>query len=147
MPEATTALGLGMDKPDVRFVAHLDLPKNMENHYQETGQAGRDGSAANAWMAYELGDVAQLQRLIERSEAQPRFKRLAAFKLDELPASCEATTCRRARPLNYFGEGVADSACGNCDICHHPIMFGTERSLPKIAFSCIYILCWPAIRY
>ena len=112
---ATIAFGMGIDKPDVRFVAHLDLPKSMEGYYQETGRAGRDGLPADAWMVYGLQDVVQQRRMIDQSEASADYKRGASVKLDALLGLCETTQCRRVRLLDYFGE--AATPCGNCDNC------------------------------
>ncbi|MGH8763067.1 MAG: DNA helicase RecQ, partial [Nitrosospira sp.] len=135
---ATIAFGMGIDKPDVRFVAHLDLPKSVEGYYQETGRAGRDGQAANAWMAYGLGEVVQQRRMIEGSEAQAQFKRIASTKLEALLALCEATTCRRARLLEYFGEAVSNAACGNCDVCLNPPQVWNGTVAAQKALSCAF---------
>jgi ATP-dependent DNA helicase RecQ len=132
---ATIAFGMGIDKPDVRFVAHLDLPKSMEGYYQETGRAGRDGLPADAWMIYGLGDVVQQRWMIDQSEASEEYKRIFTAKLDAILGLCEAADCRRVRLLDYFGE--ASQPCGNCDNCLTPPEEWDGTEAARKLMSCI----------
>ncbi len=134
---ATIAFGMGIDKPDVRFVAHVDLPKSMEGYYQETGRAGRDGEAAEAWLCYGLGDVVLLKQMIEQSEAGEERKRLERRKLDQLLGYCESTQCRRQVLLAGFGETYPHD-CGNCDNCLSPAETWDATEAAQKALSCVY---------
>ena len=134
---ATIAFGMGIDKPDVRFGAHRDLPKSVEAYYQETGRAGRDGEPAEAWMVYGLQDVVRLRQMLDASSADEEHKRIERHKLDALLGWCEATTCRRLPLLAYFGE-QRDAPCGNCDNClEPPRTFDATEDARKL-LSCIY---------
>ncbi|OQY51083.1 MAG: DNA helicase RecQ [Candidatus Parabeggiatoa sp. nov. 2] len=134
---ATIAFGMGIDKPNVRFVAHLDLPKSLEAYYQETGRAGRDGLPANAWMAYGLQDVVMLQKWLDRSEADEQHKRIERHKLESILGYCEMTTCRRQALLAYFGEHLPNP-CGNCDTCLEPVATWDGTEAAQKALSCVY---------
>ena len=135
---ATIAFGMGIDKPDVRFVAHLDMPKNIEGYYQETGRAGRDGMAADAWMCYGLQDVVNQRRMIDESPAEEDFKQAMRGKLDALLGLAEATDCRRVRLLRYFGEESAD--CHNCDNCLQPPEVWDATDAARKLLSTVYRL-------
>ena len=134
---ATVAFGMGIDKPNVRFVAHLDLPKSMEGYYQETGRAGRDGLPANAWMVYGLGDVVNLRKMVDSGEASEDRKRVERQKLNALLGFCESTTCRHQGILRYFGE-THPGSCGNCDNCLEPVQTWNASLLAQKALSCVY---------
>lgn len=134
---ATIAFGMGIDKPNVRFVAHLDLPKSVEAYYQETGRAGRDGLPANAWMAYGLQDVLTLRQMLGSSNADEAHKRIELHKLDAMLALCEMVSCRRQALLGYFGD-VLEQGCGNCDTCLEPVETWDGSVAAQQALSCIY---------
>src|SRR5215472_15316023 len=134
---ATVAFGMGIDKPNVRFVAHLDAPKNLEAYYQETGRAGRDGLPADAWMSYGIADVMNLRRLIESGEATPRQRRIERRKVEALIGFCETLTCRRQVLLAYFGE-ADHPPCGSCDNCRTPVRSWDGTIAAQKALSAIY---------
>ncbi|MCH9695225.1 MAG: DNA helicase RecQ [Gammaproteobacteria bacterium] len=134
---ATIAFGMGIDKPDVRFVVHLDLPKSMESYYQETGRAGRDGEAADAWMVYGMQDVVRLRQMLTESDAGDDFKRHEGVKLDALLGWCEGTGCRRRPLLEYFGDALIED-CGNCDGCLAPASTWDATEAARKLLSAVY---------
>ncbi|MCB1847138.1 MAG: DNA helicase RecQ [Halieaceae bacterium] len=134
---ATIAFGMGIDKPDVRFVAHLDMPKTVESYYQETGRAGRDGLAANAWMIYGLQDVIKLRQMMAASAGSEEHKRAEQHRLNAMLGLCEITSCRRQALLNYFGDQL-DQPCGNCDSCLEPADTWDGTEAARMALSAVY---------
>jgi ATP-dependent DNA helicase RecQ len=134
---ATIAFGMGIDKPDVRFVAHLDLPKTVESYYQETGRAGRDGLPANAWMVYGLQDVIKLRQMMATSEGSEDHKRAEQHRLNAMLGLCEITSCRRQALLGYFGEDL-EEPCGNCDTCLNPVDTWDGTEAARMALSAAY---------
>jgi ATP-dependent DNA helicase RecQ len=134
---ATIAFGMGIDKPDIRFVAHLNLPKTLEGYYQETGRAGRDGEKADAWMIYSLADVIILRQMLEASDGDEQFKRIQRTKMEAMLGYCETTKCRRQVLLSYFGEERSEP-CGNCDVCEGRVETWDGTLVAQKALSCVY---------
>ncbi len=134
---ATIAFGMGIDKPDVRFIAHLDLPKNIESYYQETGRSGRDGQSANAWLAYGLSDIVAVGRILDNSNGSEEFKRIQRQRLQSMTGYCESVNCRRQVLLNYFDE-LYPKACGNCDNCNEKVEVWEGAVAAQKAMSCVY---------
>jgi ATP-dependent DNA helicase RecQ len=134
---ATVAFGMGIDKPNVRFVAHLDLPKSLEAYYQETGRAGRDGLPATAWMVYGLGDVVSIRQMLDSSDAGEKQKLIEQRKLNAILGYCETASCRRGVLLGYFGDSL-EEACGNCDTCLEPVESWEGTKAAQQALSCVF---------